>query len=39
MRREAYAMEPGTTVLSFGGPPTFRPSDWEDRWIDELGAG
>ena len=39
VRREAYALEAGTTVLSFGGPPTFRPSDWEDRWIEELGAG
>jgi predicted Zn-dependent protease len=23
------AQEPGTTVLSFGGPPTFEPSAWE----------
>jgi hypothetical protein len=23
------AEEPGTTVLSFGGPPTFEPSAWE----------
>lgn len=27
--RHAVAEEPGTTVLSFGGPPTFRPSAWE----------
>ena len=29
--RHAVASEPGTTVLSFGGPPTFRPSAWEWR--------
>jgi hypothetical protein len=23
------ALEAGTTVLSFGGPPTFEPSGWE----------
>ena len=23
------AVEPGTTVLSFGGPATFTPSAWE----------
>jgi quercetin dioxygenase-like cupin family protein len=28
-RRHAVAQEPGTTVLSFGGPPTFEPSAWE----------
>src|SRR5438874_5777179 len=28
-RRHAVADEPGTTVLSFGGPPTFTPSPWE----------
>lgn len=28
-RRHAVAAEPGTTVLSFGGPPTFEPSPWE----------
>ncbi len=28
-RRHAIAREPGTTVLSFGGPPTFTPSAWE----------
>jgi mannose-6-phosphate isomerase-like protein (cupin superfamily) len=27
--RHAVAAEPGTTVLSFGGPPTFTPSPWE----------
>jgi AraC-like ligand binding domain len=27
--RHAVANEPGTTVLSFGGPPTFQPSAWE----------
>lgn len=27
--RYAVAEEPGTTVLSFGGPPTFEPSAWE----------
>jgi quercetin dioxygenase-like cupin family protein len=27
--RHAVAVEPGTTVLSFGGPPTFEPSAWE----------
>jgi hypothetical protein len=28
-RRHAVAREAGTTVLSFGGPPTFSPSAWE----------
>jgi hypothetical protein len=28
-QRHAVAVEPATTVLSFGGPPTFEPSDWE----------
>ena len=27
--RHAVAAEAGTTVLSFGGPPTFTPSAWE----------
>jgi tetratricopeptide (TPR) repeat protein len=27
--RHAVSAEPGTTVLSFGGPPTFVPSAWE----------
>jgi hypothetical protein len=35
VRREAYALEPGTTILSFGGPPTFEPSGWEERWLQE----
>lgn len=29
VRRYAVALEAGTTVLSFGGPPTFEPSAWE----------
>jgi hypothetical protein len=29
VHRHAVALEPGTTVLSFGGPPTFTPSAWE----------
>jgi len=29
VHRHAVAVEPGTTVLSFGGPPTFTPSAWE----------
>jgi hypothetical protein len=32
-RRHAVAREPGTTVLSFGGPATFQPSDWETEWL------
>ncbi len=27
--RQAVAAEAGTTVLTFGGPPTFKPSPWE----------
>lgn len=27
--RHAIADEPGTVILSFGGPPTFEPSAWE----------
>jgi hypothetical protein len=27
--RHAVALQAGTTVLSFGGPPTFHPSAWE----------
>lgn len=27
--RRAVALQAGTTVLSFGGPPTFEPSAWE----------
>jgi hypothetical protein len=34
-RRHAVAEEPGTTVLSFGGPPTFTPSAWE--WAFRAG--
>jgi hypothetical protein len=33
--RHAVAAEPGTTVLSFGGPPTFEPSAWE--WSFKAG--
>jgi AraC-like protein len=29
VHRHAVALERGTTVLSFGGPPTFEPSAWE----------
>src|SRR5687767_6235303 len=32
VHRHAVALEPGTTVLSFGGPPTFEPSEWEWRF-------
>jgi hypothetical protein len=34
--RHAVASEPGTTVLSFGGPPTFTPSAWE--WAFRAAA-
>jgi mannose-6-phosphate isomerase-like protein (cupin superfamily) len=33
--RHAVAAEPDTTVLSFGGPPTFTPSPWE--WYYRAG--
>jgi quercetin dioxygenase-like cupin family protein len=33
--RRAVATEAGTTVLSFGGPPTFEPSAWE--WAFRAG--
>ncbi len=33
--RHAVAAEAGTTVLSFGGPPTFEPSAWE--WAFHAG--
>jgi Cupin domain len=33
--RHAVAAEPATTVLSFGGPPTFQPSAWE--WAFQAG--
>jgi hypothetical protein len=29
VHRHAVALDAGTTVLSFGGPPTFEPSGWE----------
>jgi mannose-6-phosphate isomerase-like protein (cupin superfamily) len=37
--RHAVAAEPGTTVLTFGGPPSFTPSAWEwwfraDPYVD-----
>ena len=35
-RRHAVALEAGTTVLSFGGPPTFTPSAWE--WTFRAAA-
>jgi mannose-6-phosphate isomerase-like protein (cupin superfamily) len=34
--RHAIAAEPDTTVLSFGGPPTFEPSAWE--WTFRAAA-
>ncbi|MBV9810417.1 MAG: AraC family ligand binding domain-containing protein [Solirubrobacterales bacterium] len=34
--RRAVAVDPGTTVLSFGGPPTFQPSAWE--WAFRAGG-
>lgn len=34
--RHAVAAEPGTTVLSFGGPATFEPSAWE--WTFRASA-
>jgi hypothetical protein len=34
--RHATADEPGTVVLSFGGPPTFEPSAWE--WAFRAGG-
>jgi tetratricopeptide repeat protein/AraC-like protein len=33
--RHAVAVEAGTTVLSFGGPPSFEPSAWES-WFRAL---
>ncbi len=33
--RHAVSAEPATTVLSFGGPPTFEPSAWE--WAFQAG--
>jgi hypothetical protein len=34
--RHAVGLEAGTTVLSFGGPPTFTPSGWE--WTFRAAA-
>jgi hypothetical protein len=36
VHRHAVALEAGTTVLSFGGPPAFVPSGWE--WSFRAGA-
>jgi hypothetical protein len=36
VHRHAVAAEPGTTVLSFGGPATFTPSAWE--WFFQADA-
>ena len=36
VHRHAVALEPGTTVMSFGGPPTFEPSPWE--WYFRAAA-
>lgn len=36
VERSAVALEPETTVLSFGGPPTFEPSSWE--WTFRASA-
>lgn len=38
IHRHAVALEPGTTVLSFGGPRTFKPSAWEYAWRAEAAA-
>jgi hypothetical protein len=35
VHRHAVALEPGTTVMSFGGPPSFEPSAWE--WYFRAG--
>ena len=37
-RREAYATEPGTTVLAVGGVPgkAFEVSEWESRWLRDA---
>ena len=34
-QREAYALEPGTTVLAVGGVPgrAYEVSEWEERWL------
>jgi hypothetical protein len=38
--RGAIARQPGTTVLTVGAAPgePFAPSEWEGRWLRELGA-
>jgi quercetin dioxygenase-like cupin family protein len=33
VHRHAVALEDGTTVMSFGGPPNFEPSEWEERFV------
>ena len=38
VHRHAVALEAGTTVLSFGGPPTFEPSGWEGSFRAERFA-
>jgi hypothetical protein len=37
--REAVASAPGTTVLAIGAAKgvAFEPSDWEQRWLREVG--
>src|SRR3954465_8660728 len=32
-QRQAVALAPGTTIMRCGGPPTFEPSDWEERFV------
>jgi hypothetical protein len=39
VRRHAVALEAGTTVLAFGGPPTFTPSGWEWSFRAEALMG
>jgi hypothetical protein len=36
VHRHAVALEPGTTIMSFGGPPVFEPSPWE--WYFRAAA-
>ena len=38
VHRHAVALEAGTTVLAFGGPPTFEPSEWEERFRADAGS-
>lgn len=40
VHRSAIATEAGTTVLAIGATPgeAFTPSDWEERWLRELGV-